>query len=78
MRQAVLDSISTFNLRNELDHRLALERAEKILHTLSSRRFQEWNETDGPFGKYIMADVDTPTKSEILANIIRLFHLGEF
>lgn len=48
--------------------------AEKIYQTLSGSAFEDWYNT-GEFDRHITGEIPTPNKAEILAQIVKLFHL---
>lgn len=46
---------------------------ERIFNRLSSQSFADWYSDSGDFGKWIVGEVDAPTKEEILTQIQRTF-----
>lgn len=52
------------------------EIAEKIFQTLMAQKFTNWY-SSGDFDKFIHGDEGAKSKTEILQDIIRLFHLND-
>ena len=72
-KEGIIQEFSDISLEEELERRKKIVAAEKIIHVLSSRAFNDWNKRD--FEAYIGGDIPAPTKEQILQDIIRIFKL---